>query len=324
MKIYFIRHGESEANKHKTEQGAKGQLSEQGRRQAEYVAKRLDGTPVDMIISSTFDRARETTEIINTTLNQKVVYSKLFGERMPPTSIIDKKLNDPEVIKVNKTIEENFQKKAGNWRYEDEENFVDLKTRALKALEYLQKQKKDKILVVTHGGFLRMIISLMMFGESLKCHEYINILYTFKTSNTGVTLCEYPNVGSQKGKWKIIAWNDHAHLGSRVKKVKFRSSHFTKISPNYTNITWRFFDEKNLQKGDELILVNSDTDREAGRGIVLEVFEKRLGLVDRVDFPTHEVYHTRDKLYETYRGYYGDIVTLDTLVKIVKFKLANS
>ena len=64
--IYFVRHGETESNAEGIRQGPNGRLTAKGREQALATAKRFPkyrGRP-QVIISSPFERARETAEII--------------------------------------------------------------------------------------------------------------------------------------------------------------------------------------------------------------------------------------------------------------------
>ncbi len=45
-------------------------------------------------------------------------------------------------------------------------------------------------------------------------------------------------------------------------------------------------------------------------------------LVDS-DFDGHERFESEEKMYEEYRKYYGDKVTPESVVKIIKFKLLD-
>src|SRR3989344_5020396 len=88
--IYFVRHGETENNAKNIKQGPEGPLSEKGRAQALATAKRFPkhkGSP-QVIISSPYERTKETAEIIARELNMKIEYSDLLVERRNPTEII--------------------------------------------------------------------------------------------------------------------------------------------------------------------------------------------------------------------------------------------
>lgn len=85
--------------------------------------------------------------------------------------------------------------------------------------------------------------------------------------------------------------------------------------------TWRLFDDKELQKGDELVLINKETGEEFARAIITKTEEKKLKDLKECDFVGHEKFESEEKMYEAYRSYYGDKVNPDTIVKMVDFKL---
>jgi len=62
--IYFVRHGESQANAEITGIGMDSPLTEKGREQAGFIAERCKRLPIQVIISSTMNRARETAEVV--------------------------------------------------------------------------------------------------------------------------------------------------------------------------------------------------------------------------------------------------------------------
>jgi broad specificity phosphatase PhoE len=70
----------------------------------------------------------------------------------------------------------------------------------------VEKIDKENVLVVTHGDFIKMLISLIIFGEKVKPSTYIQLRSGFYIKNTGITECEYKNE-----KWKLITWNDANH-----------------------------------------------------------------------------------------------------------------
>jgi broad specificity phosphatase PhoE len=211
MKIYFVRHGQSELNIDNKEQGAEGALSELGRRQAEFVAKRFSDIPIDLIVASPYERAKETAEIINSHLNKELVFSDLLVERRPASQFIGMKGDDPELRKATALMAEQRMTDP-SWRYADEENFTELKARAIQALAYLGGLEKEAVLAVTHGGILRVIIAAMVMGDDLTYGEYVKFLSAFRTQNTGITLVERGTDPKGVERWLLMAWNDHAHL----------------------------------------------------------------------------------------------------------------
>lgn len=175
-------------------------------------AKRFTDLPIDIIVSSPYERAKETASIINEHLNKEMIFSELLRERKPPTEYIGVLTNDAEYMQVNAHMRE---KRAVDpaWRYSDEDTFDDLKTRAIELLSYLEGLGKENILAVTHGGFLRMIAAVMVIGKDLTYAEYVRFFRVLRTKNTGITLIER-NYDAEEGEpqWYLTAWNDHAHL----------------------------------------------------------------------------------------------------------------
>ena len=90
---------------------------------------------------------------------------------------------------------------------------ADLKMRGEKALAFLLSRQGNHIAVITHGKFMRMLTSLMVYGDKLTSQAFEPFFHTFVTSNTGITLCLH-----DEKSWKIRSWNDHAHLGEIVDK----------------------------------------------------------------------------------------------------------
>lgn len=212
MNVYFVRHGESVYNKKGLYQDAQVPLSERGEHQAAYVAERFSSIVIDRIITSTFLRAKKTAQIIQKKIHAPLTLSSLFVEYKKPTLIEHRPVHDPDVMKIRSLMFEKMH--DDSFRHSDEENFSDLKKRAEKALRFIRGQKEENILVVTHGEFLRMIVAVAMFGEKLTSHELVRFLTFLETRNTGITYCAY----TKENGWKLIIWNDHAHLGeTRIK-----------------------------------------------------------------------------------------------------------
>lgn len=98
-----------------------------------------------------------------------------------------------------------------------------------------------------------------------------------------------------------------------------------KVLNGEKNTTFRLFDDKDLSVNDEIEIIdkveseNSQTWRSIGVAQIEEVLQKRISdLVER-DFKGHESYSSPDQLITTFRKYYGNRVTGDTPVKIIRF-----
>ncbi len=206
--IYFIRHGETELNALNIRQGPDGPLSQKGREQVLEVAKKfpkIKGRP-EVIISSPFQRARETSDIIAKELDMSVEYCDLLIERKNPTEIVGHSGKEESVAHIVDIIDKSFH--DDDLRYSDEENFVDLKDRARNLLTYIKKRKESQIIMVTHGIFLKMIASYIIFDNKLTSSQYNNLSFLNPMDNAGLTICKYSSSFFKKDKWNILVWNN--------------------------------------------------------------------------------------------------------------------
>src|SRR3972149_10096605 len=206
--IYCVRHGETLNNAKNIRQGPEGKLSEKGRIQALETAKRFPkekGRP-QAIIASPYERTRETALIIGKELGMNVEYSDLLKERRNPSEIVGHEGGEREVRKIVDYIDNSFH--DDNVRYSDEENFTDLKERAKNLLEYIIDRPEERMIMVTHGIFLKMAVSYMLRGDSLSASEYNNLSYLNPVSNASMAICSYTTHLLKKNEWKLLVWND--------------------------------------------------------------------------------------------------------------------
>ncbi len=204
--IYFVRHGLTKGNEDNAWQVWDIPLSEVGVQQAQFVAERFKTIPVDIVVVSDMKRASQTAEIINEKITKKIVYSEFFREIYRPSVVRGKSKADPETERIMKEVKAHFA--DPDWHHSDEENFFDLKARAAQALTYLNALSEERILVVTHGHILRTIVALMVEGDALSYTTAENLNNFLVTKNTGITMVE-----ERDGKYFLLTWNDHAHLG---------------------------------------------------------------------------------------------------------------
>ncbi len=206
MKVYFVRHGESRDNIRGIHQTGVTPLSDLGRRQAYTVAGRFTNIPIDAAFSSDFLRASETARAIRNVISVRVKHLDLLREIKRPTEIEGLSHRDREALRVHDLIHEN--RNNPDWHFSDEENFYDLKNRAEKFIEFLNKRNNKNVLVVSHGIMLRTIVGCMIFGNHFSPDIFTAMCMQMRIKNTGITLCERTRHG-----WKLVVWNDHAHLG---------------------------------------------------------------------------------------------------------------
>jgi probable phosphoglycerate mutase len=207
-RVYFVRHGQSEGNMGDLRGHEDHALTERGREQAAFIAKRCAKLPIKSILASPMIRARDTAGYISQELGLTTVWSDLFIEAQGPSEFRNLPRDHEPGLEFDKEFEEHFE--DPDWRFSDAENFQDLKTRAFAALHLLEEQEEDELLVVTHGFFMRVLMACVVFGHELTASECREFTRTFHMENTGLSIliCD-----SEKSRpWWVWVWNDHTHL----------------------------------------------------------------------------------------------------------------
>ena len=109
----------------------------------------------------------------------------------------------------------------------------------------------------------------------------------------------------------------------KIKTLKFRHKLTEEILAGRKTVTWRLFDDKDLKNGDILELIDWESGEKFADATIVSLYEKKLGDVVEKDYDGHEKYMNQAEMLETYKKYYGDKVSLDTSVKIIKFEVKN-
>lgn len=174
-KIYFVRHGESEANVQRIVAGSETEaaLTDNGRDQARKAGYELIDKHIDLIVASPMSRTKETAEIIADVIGYdlaKIVESKLFIElRAGPYA--------------GKSYE--FRKKhiQDGKMLPGIESANELHERVLKGFKWLKNQPHNNIVLVSHGGTSRMVQAII---EDLPKHDFLKIEKTGEFRNLRV------------------------------------------------------------------------------------------------------------------------------------------
>lgn len=207
MHVYFVRHGESEANMSMIRQGPDEPLSRMGIMQAKALAKRVTNIPADVIFSSTYRRAEETAAYIQTALGKAATNTPLFRELQPPSELVGLPLHGEESIRAYEL--KHMHEHEPDWHLSDEENFYDAKTRAKEALRFLEDLPFQHTIVVTHSQLMLHIAALILLPETISLSAQRQFMQHMQISNTGISTCEF--LGETKG-WRLVTWNDNSHL----------------------------------------------------------------------------------------------------------------
>ncbi len=207
MRLYFVRHGDVDAIYKTHHKPPEAELSPSGVKQARLLARRFRRLPVDLIMASTYPRAKQTALEIEKEIRKKVFYTSLIQEKKRPTEIEGKPRNDPEAVRIKTLIYEH--RSDLDWHYSDEENFHEFKERCDGFIHYVTKRKEQNILIVSHEHVIRLILLIIILGiERIDLDLYNERKEILALDYTGIIILDYSN-----GAWRLITWNDRAHLG---------------------------------------------------------------------------------------------------------------
>lgn len=151
VKIYYVRHGETDWNLAKKMQGGETEkpLNETGNRQANETRKKLEEIKYDILICSPMNRAKQTAEIINKDRNVPIIFDERIRER---------KLGKFEGYDATEELENKIWDYNLNYEIPNGENLHDFEKRILEFLEEIKQKYFDKtVLIVAHGGVAKII-----------------------------------------------------------------------------------------------------------------------------------------------------------------------
>lgn len=106
-----------------------------------------------------------------------------------------------------------------------------------------------------------------------------------------------------------------------MKTLKFKEKLSKLILSGEKTTTWRLFDDKDLQVGDEVSFLVKETLKEFARARLIEVKENIFGNLTADDFDGHEKYSSPEEMYQTFSEFYQRTVDENSPVKIIKFEL---
>jgi broad specificity phosphatase PhoE len=193
------------------QQGPSTPLSEKGTQQTILIAERFKTIDIDCIISSPQTRAKTTAEAIAAVVGKDIEYSDLLIERKKPSAVIGMDRSSPEFDEIENSIRDNFH--TLDWKHSDEENFLALKARAVALLNHAESIEVENILMVSHGVFMAMLAAYAIFGDELTSQEFWAVFVGTEHKNTGITILKQSKFKDEPTRWKLLTWNDHAHLG---------------------------------------------------------------------------------------------------------------
>lgn len=160
MRIYLLRHGESEGNRDMKFRGRSDfVLTERGRHQADCAGRYLEGIEFDAVFSSPLKRAFETAAIVSKYVNCEVLPDEAFNNI--ELGVWEGREKDE--------IREKYPEEWKVWNSEPEklliegmESLSDLKRRSSAGVMRLREKYTGNVLIVTHRAVIKPLIAEMI------------------------------------------------------------------------------------------------------------------------------------------------------------------
>lgn len=195
MNLYFVRHGESEANtRHVISNGRSTfGLTPRGRQQAEALADSLKSTPFAALYSSPILRARETADILSKAFG--ISYQVTEALREYDCGILEEN-DDEESWRSHRhyfedwVLHNNYASKP-----EGGECFLDIRERFVPFVENLiqsRSSKEENVLLVGHGGLFLLTLPLVLANIDSSfalTHGMDNTEYVLATQEADGLIC---------------------------------------------------------------------------------------------------------------------------------------
>ena len=164
MTLYFVRHGESEANTQHviSNRECPFGLTSRGKAQAAALAENVKDIPITVIYSSPVLRARETAEILLQSFH--ISYQITEALREYDCGVLEEKSDEESwrlhgEIADDWTLNHNYLRKP-----EGGESFLDIQNRFLPSIESLKQVNDEHILLVGHGGLFHLMLPLILMN----------------------------------------------------------------------------------------------------------------------------------------------------------------
>ena len=181
MRLYLIRHGETDWNRDRKIMGLEPiPLNALGRERVEMLARYLKGFRIPVIFTSTVVRARETSDILADLWDARLFDEQRFNES-PYEKWVGMKYSelrgDPEF--------ELYGSQPSRSRFSEKEGMADIQKRALAAVEWIRAESNgDRAAVVSHSDVIKPVIAHYL-GMPL------DAMHALAIANASVTLLDF-------------------------------------------------------------------------------------------------------------------------------------
>jgi broad specificity phosphatase PhoE len=191
-------------------EGEVDRLSERGWEQARGLGHRLEGEGLETIVASPMRRAQETAEAINEVLDLPLATDDDLFEVRQSDAFYAGLPHAPEHATLAW-----MPTAPRDEAPEGAESFDDILGRVVRVRERLEAAGTERILAVSHYGFLHYLLGLTMFGDDFG-PEHLLATYRLGHANTGISIFtrhEHRELdGIELPGWALTTWNDRAHL----------------------------------------------------------------------------------------------------------------
>jgi broad specificity phosphatase PhoE len=191
-------------------EGDVDRLSERGWEQARGLGRRLEDEGIETILASPMRRAQETASAINDVLDLPLATDEdLFEVRQSDAFYA----NLPHAAEYATLA---WMPTAPPDEAPDgAESFADILGRVKRVRERLEAAGAERILAVSHYGFLHFLLGLTMFRDDFG-PEHLLGTYGLGHANTGISIFTRHEHRELDGipfpGWALTTWNDRAHL----------------------------------------------------------------------------------------------------------------
>jgi broad specificity phosphatase PhoE len=202
MKIYVVRHGETQWNREEVFRGTKDMpLNDNGKQQAQRVGDYFSKKHIDRIISSPLCRAIQTAESVSGATGIKIEIVKEFK---------DINFGIWEGLALRE-VEERFPLDFGIWkaspeklRIERGETLAVVRARISAGLANISCDSEDTAVIVTHRVICKILV---LYALGLGNDHFWDMKY----DPGSISLLEYNN-----GRYTLILSNDTCHLDENI------------------------------------------------------------------------------------------------------------
>lgn len=206
MRLFLIRHGRQDS----TLCNVDVSLSEEGRKQAELLGRRLVQYSIDAIYTSDLHRALETGQILKDILEENTFRQYCLNVRKDIREIDYGELEGIENQEVKLRYAEFFQERD-RWEedlpYPGGECGKEVYVRACRVVEELLQTEYKQVALVMHGGTIRSLVAGVIGLDQAK-----KLVFGKTLENTSITEIKYDPLHQR---FTLERFNDFAHLEGR-------------------------------------------------------------------------------------------------------------